>query len=650
MPIPSTLIPPARFGPFEVDFRAGELLKNGRRIRLQDQPLQVLAMLLEHPGDVVTRDEFRQKLWPNDTFVDFDHGLNNAINRLRETLCDSAENPRYIGTLPRRGYRFVASVEPIPPVATIERAGVLSEIAASVAPSDGAPQQASNERAWPWRLRMFPFFSALAAVLITVLLVFTFGKLRTRVFSAERMPRIQSIAVLPFENLTGDTGQEYFVDGMTDALITDLAQIRSLRVISRTSVAQYKGAKKRLPEIARELNVDVILEGSVVRSNDQVRINAQLILAANDQHLWAKSYQSHLRDIVNVQSDIARAVAEEVQLRISPEEKARLTASRPANPDAYEAYLKGIYFQNRQTADDTRTGIRFFQTAIEKDPGYAAAYARLADCFMFLGASGEMSSAEASLRAREAAQKALTMDEGLVDAHIDVANIAFFRDSDWGKADAEFRRAVELNPNSARVHQAYAPILQILGRPKESAVEVRAARALEPVSLPSLFVGVFVSYLARQYDEALTQTQTALEVYPDAPLLHVFLSNIYFQQGQSERAAEESLRAEELWHSPPERIAALSSAVKAAGLKGFLRKRIELDKKLLTPEFQQAYEIAIDCAALGDRDQAIDWLESAYRVRDPKLPLIGVEPMFDSVRSDPRFDYLMRRVGLPVPK
>ena len=414
------LAPSARFGPFEVDFRAGELFKDGRKVRLQEQPFRILAMLLEHTGGTVTREELHQRLWPNDTFVDFDHGLNNAINRLRETLCDSAENPRYIETLPRRGYRFVASVELISPAAALEPVEVLSETAASLEPSGGALRQASNERgtsAWPPRMRRLTFVAAFTSVLLAVVLVFNFGKLRTRVFSAEPMPRIQSIAVLPFENLTGDPGQEYLVDGMTDELTTRLAQISSWKVISRTSAMQYKATKKLLPQVARDLNVDAVVEGSVTRSGRRVRITAQLIQATTDRHLWANSYEQDLGDILSLQGEVARDITDRVRVRLNPREEERLAQARPVVPDAYENYLKGLYYLQKWTSEDSNKASDYFQKAIQCDPTYAAAYSALAASYRNIAFLNPVRPREAFGLAETAARKALQLDESLGDAH-----------------------------------------------------------------------------------------------------------------------------------------------------------------------------------------------------------------------------------------
>lgn len=642
--------PSARFGPFEVDFRAGELFKNSRKIRLQDQPLRILAMLLEHPGETITREELRQKLWPNDTFVDFDHGLNNAINRLRETLCDSAENPRYIETLPRHGYRFVASVERIPPVAALERSVATSEIATGMARPDGAHGQTSNDRvtpAWPWRLRRLLFVSGVAAVLITVVFVFNFGKLRTRVFSAERMPRFQSIAVLPFENLTGDTGQEYFVDGMTDAIITDLAQIRSLRVISRTSVIQYKRAGKTLPEIARELHVDAILEGSVVRSNDQIRIDAQLIQAANDQHLWAKSYQSQLRDVVNMQNDIARAVAEEVRLHITPEEKTRLTASRPVNPDAYEDYLRGRYYLRKWTSEGTAKAFEYFQKATVEDPNYALAYAGVAEAEFRRPFLEPLSPREAMPLAAQAARRALQLDESLAEAHGALGAIKFRFDWDWAGADAEFKRALELDPNYAdtNVHWEYTVFLRTANRYQESIDEAKRAKELDPTFSDGR-AGLGGAYLiARKYDLAIAELRQVVARYPEGVLGYLFLGVAYEQKGLRREAISTLEQCVKLSRDPLY-LASLGHAYAIFGRREDAEKILRELQERAKREYVSPISIAMVWLGLGKREEALAWLEKAYVDRSFHLVTINSWPYFDALRSEPRFQNLVRRIGL----
>ncbi|GAC1681994.1 MAG: hypothetical protein PVS2B2_20970 [Candidatus Acidiferrum sp.] len=613
-----------------LDLCTAELYKEGKRIKLQEQPWQVLAQLIERPGELVTREELKKKLWPNDTFVDFDHGVNIAVNKLRDALGDSAENPHFIETLPRRGYRFIAPVS--------------NEIA-----SQGADTPAHASSAQPLRItpRRVLAFLAIAAAAVALIFAIDLGRVRKRLGDMASSQAIKSLAVLPLHNLSHDPEQEYFTDGMTDQLITNLAKLGTLRVISRTSVEQYKETKRPMQEIARELSVDVVVEGAVLRSGDRVRITAQLIEARSDRHLWAETYARDLRDVLALQDEVARDIAAEIGVKLRPQDQARQVNSRPIDPETHELYLRGIYLKEKETPDDVRGAIGYFQKAIGKDRGYAAAYTGLADCYIFLSIVNEMPSAEGFARAKEAAEKAGTLDDKLDDAHVEMAYVAAEREWDWKKAEREFQRAIELNPNSARARQGYSYSLLFLGRLQESTEQIRTARALDPLSLPTLVAVSYNAYYRRQYDEALVQTRAALELHPNAPLLHIILSNIYAQQGRYKLASEETLKGEELWGAPPQRMAELRAANEASELKGLLRKRIELNKELMgTPSFS-AFDIASDCAAVGDKDQALHWLKDAYRVRDSKLTAIGLDPVFDTLRSDPRYIDLSHRIGLP---
>jgi len=368
-----------RFGVFEIDPRAGELRKQGAKVKLQEQPFQILKVLLQRPGEIITREELQQTIWPSDTFVDFDHGLYNAIKRLREALGDSAETPRFVETLSRRGYRFVGKLE----------------------------CEAS---------------------------------------------RVRSLVVLPLENLSRDPEQEYFAEGMTEALITTLAKIGELRVVSRTSTMLYKGVHKPLREIARDLEVDAIIEGTVLRAGDRVRITTQLIDAAKEAHLWAESYERDLRDVLTLQSEVAQAVAREVRVKLTPQEQADIAQVRRVDPEAYEAYLKGRYHWNRRPG--VRKGIEYFEQAIAKDPSYAAAYAGLADCLSALSAWGVVPASEGCVKARVFAEKALNLDHSLGEAHTSLAFAALY-DFDFLTAQREFERSIELNPRYVTAHHLF---------------------------------------------------------------------------------------------------------------------------------------------------------------------------------------------------
>ncbi len=631
-----------RFADFEVDLRAGELRKHGRKLRLQEQPFQILTMLLERSGDVVTREELHEKLWPSDTFVDFDHGLNNAVNRLREALCDSAEIPRYIETLPRRGYRFIAPVETIaasiPALAPDSSRAKVHTVAASV---HGTALPASRAR-----FARFWLAAGIPVGLAVLLFGLNVGRVRERVLGSAAAPRIKSIAVLPLENLSGDPSQEYFADGMTDALITDLAQIRSLRVISRTSVMQYKRAQKSLPEIARELNVDAVLEGSVVRSGDQVRIDAQLIRAANDQHLWAKSYQRRLQDVVMMQNEIARAVVQEVQLQLTPQEETRLKASRPVNPDAYEDYLRGHYYLQKWTSEGTAKALEYFQKATKEDPNYGPAYAGLAEAEWARPFPGRVSPREAAPLAAQAATKALELDESLAEAHDALASIEYRFQWDWAGAEREYSRALELNPNYADGHWQYAIFLRTANRYQDAIAEAKRAKELDPVSSVQR-TGLGSAYLiARQYDLAIQELRRVVALYPEHAVAYHLLGVAYEQKRLPREAISAFEECVKISKGDSTYLAMLAHAYALFGRRPDAEKILAQLQERAKREYVSPYTIAVVGIGLGNKQQALAWLEKAYVDRSFQLVTINSWPWFDPLRSDPRFQSLVRRIGL----
>ncbi len=611
-----------RVGVFEADLRAAELRKNGIKLKLQGQPFQVLATLLEHPGEVVTREELRRKLWPGDTFVDFDHSLSNAVNKIREALGDSAESPRFVETLPRRGYRFVAPVE---------------DVAAAPRADFGVK----------FRIHRLPGL-AIAALALAVLLALLMGLRargwRERLLGRPDAARIGSIAVLPIENLSGDPSQDYFADGMTEALITDFAQISALRVISRTSVMQYKGTRKPLPEIARELKVDAVVEGAVVRSGDRVRITAQLVRADSDRHVWADSYERDLSDILALQSEVARAIANEVRVRLTPQEQARLASRRPVKPEAYESYLKGRYYWNQRTPEALSRASEYFQQAIEKDPGFALAYAGIADSYAVLPWNADAPPRESFPKAKEAATRALDLDNTLGEAHVSLAFALKFYDWDWPGAEREFRRGLELNPSYATGHRTYAAHLSAMGRHAEAIAEAKRAQELDPLSLMINTVAGRCFYHARQYDQAIEQYRKALEIDPNFWVAHLFLGKTYGQKRMYEEAITELQKAGRVT-TEPRSVTAYIYAVSSR--RGEAKKVVAELKELSKRRYVPPYHIAVIYAGLGEKDQAFAWLQNAYEERDAWIAWLKVEPMLDNLRSDPRFADLLRRVGFP---
>ena len=498
-----------RFGIFEADLRSGELYKQGRRIKLHQQPFQVLTLLIERPGEVVTREELRRKLWPSDTFVNFDIGVNAAVRKLRRALHDSAEVPRYVETLPRRGYRFIAPV-----------VGVVTSDAPSGAEGSGpsieervqpAFEQAEHHTAFwaAYTWRHWPV-AGVALALLVFLAWRTVGNWRQGAEAGAAPVPIRSIAVLPLENLSGDPAQEFFTDGMTDALVTELAQISSLRVISRTSVMRYKGTRTPLPDIARELNVDGIVTGAVVRSGERVRVDAQLVQATTDRHLWASTYERNLEDVVTLQGEVARAIAAAIHVQLTPHEQVHLAARQPVDPQAYEFYLRGRYFWDKWTDVSRRTSIEYFQQAIHRAPSYAPAYAGLANAYV---QRLDLPPAEAWPRAKAAASTALQLDEGLAEAHAALAWGLYSYDWDWAGAEREFQRALALNPNYVWAHQWYGVFQGVMGREQDHAAEVKRARELDPLALAALGGGGLGVTIARgQYDLAIEENRQRLEL------------------------------------------------------------------------------------------------------------------------------------------
>src|ERR1700745_351860 len=527
---------PIRFGAFELDLRAGEWRRNGLRVRLQQQPFEVLAMLLEHPDEIVSREELQKKLWPADTFVDFDHGLNKAINKIRGALGDSAESPRFVETVARVGYRFLAEVR-VGDVAPVRRATPPAQLPDPVLQMGDRPDLASK---LPHFLPSFAW-KILALVLISLAASLAIWRIHPWKRSSSV---IRSLAVLPLESLSTDASQDYFADGMTDELISDLGQIGALRVISRTSVMTYKNARKPLPQIARELSVDAVVEGTVLRSGDRVRITAQLIEASTDKHLWSKSYEGELRDTLALQNEVARNIADQIRINLNPQEQAALKNVRVVNPEAYESYLKGRYFWNKRTADGLKVALAYFNQATGEDPKYARAYSGLADTYVLLGdwEYGVLTPNEAFPKAKAAAIKALELDNTLSDAHTSLASLGMF-DWDWRSAGEEFRRAIELNPGYATAHQWDAWHLDLLGRKSEAIAEMRKAESLDPLSLIISADMADVLFVVGLYDESIRQSRKTLEMDPNFAIAHFELGQAYAQKRMYSEAIAELQRA-----------------------------------------------------------------------------------------------------------
>ena len=634
--------------------------------------------MLEHAGDVVTREELHQRLWPADTFTDFDHGLNNAINRLREALCDSADKPRFVETLQRRGYRFVApvdsgvggqeagvgvgrggttepiAVEPVGsslvPAQQGRPQGVpLPEPDGNVAPvpTDAGPVGAVSE---PLRQRARPFrLAAVLALLLVGIAVGWFVWHRTSPPSGQAVGgRIESLAVLPFENLSGDKEQEYFADGMTDELITDLGKIGALRVISRTSIMRYKGARKPLGEFARELNVDAVVEGTVLRSGERVRITTQLIRVNPENHLWAESYERDLHNVLGLQEDVAQDIARQIRIKLTPQEQARLSNARPVNPEAHEACLRGVYLWNKRTEQDLQKSIEYFNQAIQKDPSYALPYAGLANAYNSLGVYAHVAPREICPKARAAALEALTLDDTLAEAH---AALGFYKSSyewDQPEADREYRRAIELNPGYALAYVWRGETLSAMERHTEAVAELDRARELDPTSLLVSDQRGWILYMARRYDDVIEQIRKTIELEPRLAHAHCWLGRAYLQKGMLREGLADLQEAASLPGGDSPLFAPwLGYAYALSGKQAEAFKVINAMKGQEQRSFGSPFGIAAIYCGLGEKDQALVWLEKAYQERDPWVPFVSVEPALDCLRSDARFKDLVRRTTLP---
>ncbi|PYU48507.1 MAG: hypothetical protein DMG48_20120 [Acidobacteria bacterium] len=634
METPATVPNVLRFGVFEVDLQASELRKSGIKLKLQDQPMQVLVALLEKPGVVIGREELREKLWDADTFVDFEHSLGTAVNKIREALGDSAENPRFIETLPRRGYRFIAPVTSV-----------------SAATSDQPPiaLPAHCPPVLSPRLRR-RFALSTAAVIAIAALAWGIG--HRNVGAGSALPPIRSIAVLPFLNLSNDPQQEFFVDGMTDELITDLAKISDLRVISRTSVMPYKPTRKSLGEIARELNVDAVVEGTVLRSGNRVRVTAQLIRVPLERHLWADSYQRDLADILSLQGEVARRIASEVRVQLTPAEQAGLTTAFRANPEAYEAYVKGRFYSRQLTSDGFDNAVLNFTRAFELEPRYAQAFADLAETYCWMAALGLAPAHETLLKARQAAMKALEIDESLGQGHSSLAWVKYAFEWNFSEAEREFARSVQLAPNSSWAHLWYGMYLAQAHRLDGSITEMRKAQQLDPLSPIVNALAATQLLVGRRYDQALEQAGKVLETDPANGVARWLTIEVYERNNILSKAIDSqedmSIFFGQSKQAAAQEFAPLRRAYANFGVKGYWQAKLKREESRARKSSVDPYVLAVLYARTGDASRAFAWLEKGYQSRSQNLTFwLRTEPGFDSYRSDSRYTDLVRRIGFP---
>ena len=605
-----------RFGIFELDRASSELRKSGALVKLQSQPFQLLALLAGRAGEVVSREEIRRALWGDETFVDFDQSINFCVNKLRESLDDNPQRPWCIETVPRKGYRFVAAI--LEPVRE---------------PAETPPAHKPR-----WLL--------LGSAVLVVVVIAVAAK--TALPSRSIGKSIESLAVLPLENLSRDHEQDYFADGMTDDLIADLSKISALRVLSRTSVVQYKGTNKTVPEIARELNVDAVIEGTVEREGSRVRITAQLIAAAPERHLWAEKYEANLSDVLTVQDSVAKAVAQAVQVRMTQRERSSLATTRTVDPEAYEAYLKGRYFWAPGGEKNLAKSLEYFQQAVQKDPSYALAWVGVADAYNRLASWGVLPRDGAAPRARAAAEKASQLDSTLVEPLIALANVKADYEWDWAGAEELCRRTIELRPNYGGAHSTYSGLLAVTGRIQEAVTEERLARQADPLDPVFAATMSWRVYLAHHYEEAETELRKWDEWHPGRHRFGGYiLASIFLQTWRTREAVEElQSDAADGHHQTLLELMYLGHALGVTGARNQGRKILAEMQGLSQTRYVPPDYIAMVYEGLGDRDQALKWYEKAVEERSINTWVLP-DQRLDPIRSDPRFQSLMRRMGLP---
>src|ERR1700683_2285860 len=604
-----------------MDLRSGELRCDGTPVKLQPQPAKLLALLVSHAGEIVTREDLAKHVWGSETFVDFDKGLTFAIRQIRTALEDDVDQPRFLETLPKRGYRFVAPVSR--PLAS--QAQISSH---APAPPERTHKQLSRKGV----------VAAAAAIVVILGLAILWRHLAAAKSNAAA-PAIASVAVLPLHNLSRDPDQEYFSDGMTDELITDLAKVGRLRVISHTSVQRYKESKQSLPEIARELGVDAVIEGTVMRSGDRVRITAQLIDARTDQHLWAEEYERDFRDILNLQSDVARQIANQVGVNLTVVERASLAHTPEVDPAAHEAYLRGRFYGGKLTCTGYRQAREYYEQAASKDPTFARAFVGISDVYYSLGDWGCSPQAETFAKSRAAALKAIELDPTLASAYCQLADLDFTAEWNWPKAEQEYLQAIRLDPNDAESLSSYAIFLVAMGKPEQAIAELKKAQELDPVSELTNMLSTYVLYFAHEYDQAVDQGNKTLELYPNSRATDYWMGHIYEQKKMPAESFAFYLKSNS---APPAEVAALHAAFEKDGLRGFwLRELKESENKPDWPCWK-----GIFYAHTGDQEQAMQILQQSFDHHCDGLQFLKTNPVFDPLRDDPRFKELMVKLKL----
>ena len=617
------------FGSFELDPRSGELWKNGRPVKLPPQPTKLLIFLASRPGELVTREEIKQNLWGVDTFVDFEQGLNFSVKKIRAAIGDNPDHPEFIQTLPRRGYRFTAPVS--------DHAGAREIEMKATAPPAALPQSQ--------KLQPRHVLTLLATATIAGILVFAanWGHLRERWWGGASAHRIESLAVLPLHNLSQDPEQEYFSDGMTDELITDLAKFGRLRVISHTSVERYKETKRPLPEIAGELGVDAIVEGTVMRSGDRVRITAQLIDARSDRHLWAESYERDLRDVLALQDEVARRIAAEIGTSLAGDQ-ARLTNTRVVDPAAHEAYLRGNFYWNRLNCDGFNKALDNFQQAVTLDPSFAQAYVGLAQSYFTLTDWGcGPQAAEVIPKSKAALLKAIELEPNIAAGHAWLGKLIFFYEWDWPKAEREFKQAKDLDSNYVATHLAYAVFLVAMGRQDQGFAEMRMAHQLDPTSELTNVINIYVLYLTHQYDQAIEQARKTIELYPGSGSAYYWLAATYERRSMYQQAVDAYLESKALGGAKTEQLTPFRSAYQKSGMGGYWQQELEIAKRNKPVDARQ---MAVVYGHMGEKKRTLEFLNQCFQDHCDGLNFLKVDPLYDGLREDPRFKELLTRLRL----
>ena len=624
--------PILRFNDTELDVGRYEIRRNGRSLRLERLPMELLILLASRQGELVTREEVIERLWGKGVHLDVDQGINTAVRKIRMCLRDTAENPTYIQTVVGKGYRF------IPPV-SISQPAIMTAVEALPKIGDPGPSPTASS---PFSQPRIKSWLAIAAIASTSAIAGLVG-----FWYVHREPRpdaIRAIAVLPFDNLSGDAAQDYFVDGVTDELITELAKMGGVRVISRTSSMQYKHAKGNLRRIASELDVDAVVEGAVARSGDRVRITAQLIRASSDQHLWANSYERDVSNILELQTEIAAAVARELRVELAPQMP--LTASqRPLNQEAYTEYLRGRYAWNLRREPALLEAVQHFETAIRIAPEFAQAYSALADCHTALGYLNARSPDETFPNARIAAQRALELDSSLAEPHASLGYYYLYYERDWQAAETEFRKAIELNPNYATAHDWYGVYLTARGRWSDALAEMKKASDLDPLSLPiSTDVG-FSLYYSGNYDAAIKSLHGTLAKDPGFPLAHLWLGRAYEEKAMYPEAIAEFEKVQTALPGWPVTIAAAGWVYGRWGKTIDARRRLAELNAESKHRYVSSYAIALVHSGLGEKEETLRLLALGLKERTNWMVWTAVDPRWQPVRGDARFQELLHKVG-----